>query len=255
MWWVANAAKLLRLASPARKTYIYARFLFPSVLFLVNSRLLSTNTMSRFARPAEDEIIEDSEPEREEERIRRKTKRKISGGRTGISQKDVLPRKQLPCHEVIVISDESDVILGGLGQLNDLNGQLGSAKPVLEQDEPFSWDLPEDILPPPILKAKSTDAPAKPRDPSPVTVRSTSASPEREESPEKPRKLPNFAQYAYTGSRASSLSIVSRPSVPRGPSIPILSHDTPEVTNPPPLPNPRPKPKPATVSPPSKTAN
>ncbi len=60
--------------------------------------------MSRFARPAEDEIIEDSEPEREEQRIRRKTKRKILTGRAGVSQMDVLPRKRSPCHEVIVIS-------------------------------------------------------------------------------------------------------------------------------------------------------
>ena len=76
--------------------------------------------MTGFAKPLEDEIIEDSEPEREEHRLQKKLRRKALNKKAEISPDDVdSPRKCVPVdrklqdRSIIIISGESSLVLPG----------------------------------------------------------------------------------------------------------------------------------------------
>ena len=76
--------------------------------------------MAGFAKPLEDEIIEDSEPEREEHRLHKKLRRKALNKKVEILPDDVdSPRKRVPVdrklqdRSIIIISGESSLVFPG----------------------------------------------------------------------------------------------------------------------------------------------
>lgn len=118
MIWVANAPRLLRSATLVNLSLSIVRYSYCWRAFQPVFRPFTASAMAGFTKPSEDEIIEDSEPEREEQRMQKKLRRKASNKKAEIRhdgvdslRRRVPPDRRPQDHSVIIISGEGSLVL------------------------------------------------------------------------------------------------------------------------------------------------
>ncbi|KAI0693595.1 hypothetical protein BC835DRAFT_1069026 [Cytidiella melzeri] len=227
----------------------------PPAILASSARPMSSHAMPRIGYPPDDEVVEDSEVEREEQRLQRKIKRrglnlnpKTKRRIEATSQDSASTRGQTQDREVIVISDDStDVSLGFQKHVPVVLEHPGIMPPPGLEADDRTWSeglvLVRDghlatnnrgVSPTRLFAPLSSPWDAG-QNPSAVTpdvqaisqnchptvpkeIESPSDSSERRSSAERMPKIPSFSRYAYTASRSSSVSVKTRPIISRGAS-------------------------------------
>lgn len=243
--------------------------LYSSRKFQPVSLPFGAGRMAGFAKPLENEIIADSEPEEERQRAQNSLGRKESNKKARLTH-DVVgpPRKSVPVyrrlqsHSIITVPGESSLILPG----NRLNQECSG-------DNDVSFDISvktrehlaktvfvteeQDLAQPTLSRVRSTlrcalffvnflipfedDQPSMSpplsaenyHDETVIPLSGRMAqdpSSERVGSPETKRKMLDLARYTYTNPRSPSASIVSRPSISQVPSE-VSRHTSSNPTN------------------------